>query len=125
MIDHLGVLIKDPHKVIPFYEACLAPPGNQEGFGRAPWRSAIFKIPGTREFLWIGAGGPDPPQRLTAYFHLAFIAPDEAAVRAFHKAGLSAGGIDNGGPGLRRPNYFAAFVLDPEGNNIEAAWRTA
>jgi hypothetical protein len=45
-------------------------------------------------------------------------------VRAFHKAGLSAGGIDNGSSGLRRSNYFAAFVLDPEGINTEAAWRT-
>ena len=124
MIDHLGLIIKDPNKIIPFYEACLAPLGIKKVQDQPEWRAALFMIPGTRGSLWIGAGATDQPQRLTTYFHLSFIAPDEAAVRAFHKAGLAAGGTDNGTPGFRRPNCFAAFVLDPEGNNIEADWRT-
>jgi catechol 2,3-dioxygenase-like lactoylglutathione lyase family enzyme len=81
--------------------------------------------PGTRQFLWIGAGAAgQPQQRLIGFFHLAFSAPDEAAVLAFYDGGLSAEGADNGKPGLRRPGYFAAFVFDPDGNNIEAAWRS-
>jgi catechol 2,3-dioxygenase-like lactoylglutathione lyase family enzyme len=55
--------------------------------------------------------------------HVAFRAPDRAAIDTFHQAGLKAGGRDNGSPGLRRgygPNYYAAFLLDPDGNNVEA-----
>jgi catechol 2,3-dioxygenase-like lactoylglutathione lyase family enzyme len=56
--------------------------------------------------------------------HLAFQAPDQQAVRAFHKAALSAGGRDNGAPGMRpyHPGYYAAFALDPDGNNVEAVY---
>ena len=125
MFDHLGIIIKDADKSLPFYEACLAPLGIRKTQDQPQWRAAIFMIPGAGSFLWIGAGGADQPQqRLTGYSHLAFSASDEAAVRAFYEAALSAGGTDNGKPGLRRPGYFAAFVLDPDGNNIEAAWRS-
>jgi catechol 2,3-dioxygenase-like lactoylglutathione lyase family enzyme len=125
MFDHLGILIRDANKSLPFYEACLAPLGIQKTQDQPQWRAAVFMIPDTRSFLWIGAGAANQPQqRLTGYFHLAFSAPDEAAVRAFYDAALSAGGTDNGKPGLRRPGYFAAFVFDPDGNNIEAAWRS-
>jgi catechol 2,3-dioxygenase-like lactoylglutathione lyase family enzyme len=125
VFDHLGIIIKDADKSLPFYEACLAPLGIRKTQDQPQWRAAVFMIPGTGSFLWIGAGAADQPQqRLTGYFHLAFSASDEAAVRAFYDAALSAGGTDNGKPGLRRPGYFAAFVLDPDGNNIEAAWRS-
>jgi catechol 2,3-dioxygenase-like lactoylglutathione lyase family enzyme len=125
MFDHLGIVIKDANKSLPFYEACLAPLGIRKTQDLPQWRAAVFMIPGTRQFLWIGAGAADQPQqRLTGFFHLAFSAPDEAAVQAFYEGGLLAGGADNGKPGLRRPGYFAAFVLDPDGNNIEAAWRS-
>jgi len=124
MFDHLGIVIKDANKSLPFYEACLAPLGIRKTQDLPQWRAAIFMIPGTRGFLWIGAGAADQPQKLTGYFHLAFTAADEADVRAFHDAALSAGGVDNGKPGLRRPGYFAAFVFDPDGNNIEAAYRS-
>lgn len=62
--------------------------------------------------------------RLTGRHHLAFQARDEAMVQAFHRAGLAAGGTDNGAPGLRpyHPGYYAAFLLDPDGNNIEAVY---
>jgi catechol 2,3-dioxygenase-like lactoylglutathione lyase family enzyme len=70
-------------------------------------------------FLWIGDGG-----RLTGgRVHLAFTAPNRAAVDAFHAAALAAGGMDNGAPGLRphyHATYYAAFVYDLDGNNIEA-----
>jgi catechol 2,3-dioxygenase-like lactoylglutathione lyase family enzyme len=59
-------------------------------------------------------------------FHIAFAAPDRAAVDAFHQAALAAGGIDNGGPGLRLhygPTYYAAFVIDPDGHRIEAVFK--
>jgi catechol 2,3-dioxygenase-like lactoylglutathione lyase family enzyme len=61
---------------------------------------------------------------LTGRHHLAFQAADRAMVEAFHKAALEAGGEDNGGPGERayHPGYYAAFVLDPDGNNIEAVF---
>jgi catechol 2,3-dioxygenase-like lactoylglutathione lyase family enzyme len=55
--------------------------------------------------------------------HTAFAAKSRAEVDAFHAAALRAGGAENGAPGLRRPNYYAAFVLDPDGNNIEAVFR--
>jgi catechol 2,3-dioxygenase-like lactoylglutathione lyase family enzyme len=72
--------------------------------------------------LWIDALGAD--QRSATHVHLAFQARDPDAVRRFHEAGLAAGGIDNGGPGERQyhPGYFAAFLLDPDGNNIEAVY---
>ena len=58
--------------------------------------------------------------RVTGRIHLAFQARDRVMVDAVYAAGLAAGGRDNGGPGLRRENYYAAFLLDPDGNNIEA-----
>lgn len=65
--------------------------------------------------------------KLTGRHHLAFQAADRAAVDAFHKAGLAAGGRDNGAPGERpyHPGYYAAFLLDPDGNNIEAVYHGA
>jgi catechol 2,3-dioxygenase-like lactoylglutathione lyase family enzyme len=55
--------------------------------------------------------------------HTAFVANSRAGVDAFHEAALKAGGVDNGAPGRRRPHYYAAFVLDPDGNNMEAVFR--
>jgi catechol 2,3-dioxygenase-like lactoylglutathione lyase family enzyme len=72
--------------------------------------------------LWIDALGNDRPS--ATHVHLAFQARDQAAVRRFHEAGLAAGGQDNGAPGERKyhPGYFAAFLLDPDGNNVEAVY---
>lgn len=72
--------------------------------------------------LWIDALGNEPPS--TTHVHLAFQARDTDVVRRFHAAGLAAGGRDNGAPGERKyhPGYFAAFLLDPDGNNIEAVY---
>jgi catechol 2,3-dioxygenase-like lactoylglutathione lyase family enzyme len=68
--------------------------------------------------IWIGSNG-----RATSPFHIAIAAKTRAQVRAFYHAALGAGGRDNGGPGIRAnyaPNYYAAFVLDPDGHNLEA-----
>ena len=72
----------------------------------------------TRPFFWIGGG-----ERPSSGAHVAFTASDRKAVDAFHAAAIAAGGKDNGGPGLRphyHPNYYGAFVFDPDGNNVEA-----
>jgi catechol 2,3-dioxygenase-like lactoylglutathione lyase family enzyme len=72
--------------------------------------------------LWIDALGDARPS--ATHVHLAFQARDPDAVRRFHEAGLGAGGRDNGAPGERKyhPGYFAAFLLDPDGNNVEAVY---
>jgi len=73
---------------------------------------------GRKSTFWLAERGPQTPA-----FHVCFRAPSRAAVRAFHAAGLAAGGRDHGAPGVREnyhPAYYAAFVLDPEGHNVEA-----
>ena len=76
------------------------------------------------ELFVSSADSPAAQGKLTGRHHLAFQAKDRTAVERFHKAGLAAGGLDNGPPGERpyHPGYFAAFLLDPDGNNIEAVY---
>ena len=115
MIDHTGVGVASAKKSLAFYKAALAPLGYQalmEGEGYAG-----FGVPPKPDF-WIGEGQPNVPA-----VHVAFSASSRSAVDAFYKAALAAGGRDNGLPGLRpqyHPNYYGAFVLDPDGHNIEA-----
>jgi catechol 2,3-dioxygenase-like lactoylglutathione lyase family enzyme len=118
MIDHLGFAVADVPRSRAFYAAALAPLGmglHSEGTG---W--AMFGEAGAPQF-WIGGAdlaGPPP-----GHLHFAFAARDRAAVDGFHTAALAAGGRDNGAPGLRphyHANYYAAFVIDPDGHNIEA-----
>lgn len=126
MIDHIGIPVSDYARAKTFYEAALAPLGYaliaevQQDDNDAP--ACGFGIDGKPDF-WIGGeGGNDKPA------HIAFAAKDRAAVDAFYKAAIDAGGEDNGAPGLRphyHPNYYAAFVRDPDGNNIEAVWHGA
>ena len=110
MYDHIGLKVKDVDASIRFYEAALAPLGfvrDGSGFG-----------PKGAPALWLYEGGSK-----TAGTHVAFKANDRGAVERFHKAGLKAGGKDNGAPGLRAdysPTYDAAFLVDPDGNNVEA-----
>ncbi|HET6468918.1 MAG TPA: VOC family protein [Geminicoccaceae bacterium] len=109
LIDHVHLRVRDLEASRRFYKAALAALG-------IPLTSESDRHLAADE-LWIDAGPP-----LTGRIHLAFQAPDRATVERFHAATLAAGGRDNGGPGERpyHPGYFAAFVLDPDGNNIEA-----
>jgi catechol 2,3-dioxygenase-like lactoylglutathione lyase family enzyme len=115
MFDHIGFPVRDPAKTRAFYTAALAP----LGIGVAMEFPGViaFGKPG-RPQLWFG-GQASPPTGL----HLAFTAANRAEVRAFYAAAIAAGATDNGAPGLRphyHPNYYGAFVLDPDGHNVEA-----
>lgn len=121
MIDHVGISVSDFQASKTFYIRALAPIGytlvmevpaeltgghDAAGFGVAP-----------KPDFWIGSGTPNRPP-----VHIAIRAANRALVDAFHAAALAAGGRDNGAPGLRphyHPNYYGAFVLDPDGHNIE------
>jgi catechol 2,3-dioxygenase-like lactoylglutathione lyase family enzyme len=116
MYDHIGLKVKDLDASVRFYQAALAPLGHvlcsrdESGAGFGP--------PGAPA-LWLYPGG----RGASAGAHVAFRAADRAAVDRFHAAGREAGGRDNGRPGLRAdyaPTYYAAFVIDPDGNNVEA-----
>jgi catechol 2,3-dioxygenase-like lactoylglutathione lyase family enzyme len=116
MYDHIGLKVKDVDAGVRFYAAALAALGHvlvsRDDAG------AGFGPPG-EPALWLyraqAVAGPG--------VHVAFRAPDRAAVDRFHTDGLKAGGRDHGRPGLRTdysPTYYAAFLLDPDGNNVEA-----
>jgi catechol 2,3-dioxygenase-like lactoylglutathione lyase family enzyme len=115
MLDHVGFNVSDFDRSKAFYEQALAPLGLGVLMEPAE-RVAGFGEDG-KPFFWIEAHG-SPVQGL----HVAFDVDDRAKVEAFHAAALDAGGTDNGAPGLREyhPNYYGAYVLDPDGNNVEA-----
>ena len=114
MLDHLSVRVADYARSKRFYEAALAPLGYKvvmELHG-----AAGLGVGGKPDF-WISAGAASGP------LHVAFASPTRVLVNAFYKAALAAGASDNGAPGMRpqyHPNYYGAFVLDPDGNNVEA-----
>jgi catechol 2,3-dioxygenase-like lactoylglutathione lyase family enzyme len=115
-LDHVSLRVADVARSRAFYSAALAPLG-----------ISILMDGGG---LYVGFGKDGKPQfwlntgaAVSGAVHVAFVAADRAAVRAFYQAALAAGGQDNGPPGLRphyHPNYYGAFVLDPDGNNAEA-----
>jgi catechol 2,3-dioxygenase-like lactoylglutathione lyase family enzyme len=115
VLDHIGLGVADIARSKAFYAAALAPLGytlvmawdDHAGFGIAP-----------KPDFWIAPGAANAPP-----LHVAFRAETRAQVDAFHRAALAAGGRDNGAPGLRvhyHPTYYGAFVLDPDGHNVEA-----
>ena len=122
MIDHIGFPVSDYARSKAFYLQALAPLGyglvmevrQEENTGEA---AAGFGKDGKPDF-WIGSeGGLNKPM------HVAIVANDRAMVDAFYRAAMAAGGRDNGAPGIRahyHPSYYGAFVLDPDGHNIEA-----
>jgi catechol 2,3-dioxygenase-like lactoylglutathione lyase family enzyme len=115
VIDHVGMGVSDLDASKAFYEQALRPLGYQLLMQRDG--SAGFGRNGKPDF-WIHANRP-----VSGPVHVALASPDRATVQAFHAAGLEAGGRDNGPPGLRpqyHASYYGAFVLDPDGNNIEA-----
>ncbi|MCO6558434.1 MAG: VOC family protein [Bifidobacterium sp.] len=117
MINHIGVYTLNFDAEKSFYEAVLAPLGYVQG---AEFPGAVMFADGKDgDSVWVEAAQGTTPSPI----HLAFAAETEDAVKAFYEAGLKAGGSDNGAPGPRPnygPNYYAAFVHDPDGNNIEA-----
>jgi catechol 2,3-dioxygenase-like lactoylglutathione lyase family enzyme len=115
IIDHIGITVGDFANSKLFYRRALAPLGIEmlvegddgAGFGK-----------GTKPEFWL-----DGAPKKHSPMHIAFVAQSRAKVGAFHAAAIAAGGVDNGAPGLRtqyHPNYFGAFVIDPDGHNIEA-----
>jgi catechol 2,3-dioxygenase-like lactoylglutathione lyase family enzyme len=128
MFDHIGVVFRDLTTAGAFYRAVLAPIGLSQvqqvlepgGTGRlifstgAP-ESPFFVVAAGRPSFWDEGNGP-----ALSPAHLAFLAPSRAAVDAFHAAGLAAGARNNGDPGVRRGRYYCAFLIDPDGNNVEA-----
>jgi catechol 2,3-dioxygenase-like lactoylglutathione lyase family enzyme len=115
IVDHIGVEVSDVERAKAFYARALSPLGiavlmeihGNVGMGRD----------GKPEF-WFSSKGAAPSP-----VHIAFTATNRAMVRAFHAAAMAAGGSDNGPPGIREiyhPNYYGAFVLDPDGHNVEA-----
>ncbi len=134
MLDHITLTVTDLARARAFYDPALAPlgivplvvltkaeTGGFEGVGYGRDGKAAFwlgdgKAPGSSSMA-PKAGGP---------IHVAFVAASRAEVDGFYAAAIAAGGQDNGGPGLRphyHPDYYGAFVLDPEGNNVEAVCR--
>jgi predicted lactoylglutathione lyase len=121
MFDHVQIKVEDLAKSRPFYEAVLGTLGYKNvfeiegvvvGFGTNP-----------HDMLEISQSGEDTP--LSKSVHVALVAKSKQAVQDFHKAALANGATDNGAPGLRdyEPGYFAAFVIDPNGHNLEAVYK--
>lgn len=124
MIDHTGFTVSNLARSKTFYLQTLAALGYTirlelpQAIGFGDGDAASGDDPGGD--FWISQGTPATPRT-----HIAFRARSKAEVQAFHAAALAAGGSDNGGPGLRphyHPLYYAAFVLDPDGYNIEAVF---
>jgi len=122
MLDHIGFSVSDIDRSKQFYSAALAPLSIavvMEVTAEQTGKDAHvgFGISG-KPFFWIGTGA-----KPSASVHVAFVAATRDQVDAFYEAALAAGGRDNGPPGIRahyHPNYYGAFVIDPDGNNIEA-----
>jgi catechol 2,3-dioxygenase-like lactoylglutathione lyase family enzyme len=112
LIDHVHLIAKDFAKSARFYKAILAALGREVGgeTDRALWSDELYLS--KREEVTHG----------DTHIHLAFQAQSRDAVKRFHSAGIEAGGRDNGAPGERHyhPGYYAAFLIDPDGNNVEA-----
>jgi catechol 2,3-dioxygenase-like lactoylglutathione lyase family enzyme len=118
VIDHVSIGVSDLARSAEFYRRALETLGFEPA---GPWRDGVreisFGIPGAHDFA-ISLEYPVTPSA-----HVAFAADDRGQVDAFHAAALAAGGRDNGAPGLRAeysPGYYGAFILDPDGYNVEA-----
>lgn len=122
MIDHMGIGCSDFAASRRFYEAALAPLGIVKAMELTPEMTGGYHGIGMgtddHPYFWFGSGGARG-----AGMHVAFTAATRAQVDAFYEAAMANGGRDNGPPGIREhyhPNYYAAFVFDPDGINVEA-----
>jgi len=127
MIDHVGISVTDFERSKSFYAQALAPLSialmSEISAAQSGTHAFAGFGKGGKPFFWIGAG-PAPASRV----HIAFVAARRSDVAAFYRAAIDAGGTDNGPPGPRphyHADYFGAFVLDPDGNNIEAVCHKA
>jgi catechol 2,3-dioxygenase-like lactoylglutathione lyase family enzyme len=131
MLHHLSLGVADIERATAFYDAVLAP----LGYVRV-WSDLRPGESNQAVGYGVAGGGdglalkhrPDGQRPPGPGFHVAFAAPGREAVGEFHRAALGHGGRDNGAPGLRAhygPHYYAAFVIDPDGHNIEAVFNTA
>ncbi len=121
MIDHTGIAVRSFDLATAFYDAALAPLGASMLMTIPPEHTGGVRVCGYgrdgKPSFWLHEAGHHDTM------HIAFAARDRAEVDAFHEVAIAAGGRDNGAPGLRpqyHPDYYGAFVLDPDGNNIEA-----
>jgi catechol 2,3-dioxygenase-like lactoylglutathione lyase family enzyme len=127
MIDHMGLVVSDPAKSRLFYEKALAPLGYKTVMvvPEQYTDGAVvvgYGVPPKADF-WVTEGTPNEPR-----VHVAFRADSRKQVDDFYRAALAAGGRDNGPPGPRphyHKDYYGAFVLDPDGHNIEAVCHKA
>lgn len=130
MIDHVTLRVRNLGATRDFYRAALAPLGYRIGY------DAVHDGVGVLGFAFDAQGGVaridtwfvDHTEPVSGPTHLCWRAASRAQVDAFHAAAIAAGGVDNGAPGLRahyHPNYYGAFVLDPDGNNVEAVCHDA
>jgi catechol 2,3-dioxygenase-like lactoylglutathione lyase family enzyme len=126
MIDHITFGVTDFDRSIAFYDKALAPLGVKRLFTVPAEHTGGVRVTGygdVRPWFWLAE-----QDATRGKLHVALGAASRAAVDAFHAAALTAGGTDNGPPGIRAhydPDYYGAFVLDPDGHNIEAVCRTA
>ncbi len=115
MLDHIGIDVRDYEKSKAFYKKALAPLGYEIIMEFEGW--AGFGANGKIDFC-LQSG-----KQIIPGIHVAFSSDNQATVRAFYEAAINAGGKDNGPPGIREhyhPHYYGAFVIDPDGHNIEA-----
>lgn len=115
-LDHIGLNVSDFARAKAFYSAALQPLGIKIQMELVE-NGSVAAFGRSRPEFWIAGGTPTSPM------HIAFAATNRAEVDAFYKAAMAAGARDNGAPGLRpqyHPNYYGAFVFDPDGHNIEA-----
>ena len=118
-LDHVAISTADYPTSLAFYEKALAPLGIKTHMKFEGDEGNVAGLGAEQPFLWIGDGGKLTGGRV----HMAFAAATRAQVDAFYAAAMAAGGKDNGAPGLRphyHATYYAAFVFDPDGHNIEA-----
>ncbi|HEY4249310.1 MAG TPA: VOC family protein [Lacunisphaera sp.] len=128
MFDHIGIFVTDTSVSFRFYEAALAPLGLGVRERQEQWGSIVMGGSQWQPFLWIGpAGGTYHGTEVKLQerrpMHLAFRAMSKTAVEAFHRIGLECGGRDNGSPADCDHGAYGAYLLDPDGNNVEAVFR--
>ena len=128
MLDHTGFVVTDLARARRFYDAIARPLG-LASMDAGPNAFLLGRGAGQLPYLWIGTPRPsygvEGSRAGINQMHVAFVASSRAAVEEFHRAALANGGRDNGKPGPRKgaSDYYGAFALDPDGNNIEACYR--